>query len=131
MPHLQFDLNKKISKKNKKEFVNYILKVFSQIMKTGKDHVAVTIREFDKMSLLLGRVNYGDSVCLMNLDIRKGRTSIQKRELVLSYIEGVTNILGINKRNQYITFTEHKGQDFHLVEKCLEKWSTNDDPLNK
>ena len=131
MPHLQFDLNKKISKKNKKEFVSYILKVFSQTMKTGKDHVAVTIREFDKMSLLLGRVNYGDSVCLMNLDIRKGRTSIQKRELVISYIKGVTKILGVNKRNQYITFTEHKGEDFHLVEKCLETWSKNDDPLNK
>ena len=36
---------------------------------------------------------------------------------------------GINPKNQYVTFTEHKGEDFHLVEKYLASWESGEDPL--
>ncbi|MDY3203992.1 MAG: tautomerase [Arcobacter sp.] len=129
MPHLQFELNKKVSDESKEEFVKEIRESFSQIMDTGTDHIAISLREYDKFSLTIGRVNPTDDICLMNLDIREGRTIEKRRELALKFMEIVKHNFGIETKNQYITFTEHKGEDFHLVEKYLATWVTGEDPL--
>ena len=129
MPHLQFEINKKVSNESKEEFVEQIRRTFSEIMDTGVDHIAITLREYDKYSLTIGRTDVNDDICLMNLDIREGRTIQKRRELALKYMEIVKETLGINTKNQYITFTEHKGEDFHLVEKYLATWQSGEDPL--
>ena len=129
MLYLQFEINKKVSDNSKKKFVNEIRNAFAQIMDTGTDHIAISIREYDKYSLTIGRAEITDDICLMNLDIRVGRTIEKRRELALSYMEIVKENLGIDQKNQYITFTEHKGEDFHLIEKYLSQWETGEDPL--
>ena len=129
MPHLQFEINKKVSDDSKEEFVNEIRNAFAQIMDTGVDHIAISIREYEKYNLTIGRASINDDICLMNLDIREGRTIEKRRELALSYMEIVKENFGINQKNQYITFTEHKGEDFHLVEKYLATWQTGENPL--
>ena len=131
MPHLQFDINIKITSSKKRKFHNYIRSEFSKIMKTGTDHIAISLREFESDSLTLGRSNIKESVCLMNLDLRDGRTFLQKRNLVKSFINGVDLIFGIKKRNQYITFTSHPGKDFNLEETSLKDWVKNDKPIDK
>ena len=128
MPHLQFDINKKLEKKFKQQFIIFIEKNFSKIMETGTDHIAITIREFKKENLSLGRVNKSDYVCLMNLDIRLGRTKKQQLELVKTFIIGVEKKFGINRNNQYVTFTNHQGIEFNFYEKSLTDWVKNDDP---
>ncbi|MBP7741964.1 MAG: tautomerase [Aliarcobacter sp.] len=129
MPHLQFEINKKISDDSKEEFVNEIRNTFAQVMDTGIDHIAVSIREYDKYNLTIGRANIKDDICLMNLDIREGRTIEKRRELALCFMKIVQDNFGINQKNQYITFTEHKGEDFHLLEKYLSTWQSGEDPL--
>lgn len=129
MPHLQFEINKKVSDDSKEEFVTEIRNAFAQIMDTGVDHIAISIREYDKYSLTIGRAGITDDICLMNLDIRVGRSIAKRRELALAYMEIVKENLGIDQKNQYITFTEHKGEDFHLVEKYLSDWERGEDPL--
>ena len=128
MPHLQFDINKKLEKQVKEEFIIFIEKSFSKIMQTGTDHIAITIKEFEKGNLSLGRVSNNEYVCLMNLDIRLGRTENQKLELVKTLIIGVEKLFGVNKNNQYVTLTNHKGDDFNFYEKSLSDWIENDDP---
>lgn len=129
MPHLQFELNKKVAKETKENFVIEIRECFSDVMDTGTDHIAVSIREYDKYNLSIGRADFKDEICLMNLDIREGRTIEKRRELALRFMDIVKNNFGIIQKNQYITFTEHKGEDFHLVEKFLASWETGEDPL--
>ena len=123
MPHLQFDVNKELNNEQRKVFVEYVKSVFSDIMRTGVNHVAVSLREFPKFSMTLGRAELGDFVCFMNLDVRNGRTNKQKRELAIKYIEGVKEILGIELNNQYVTYTSHPGNDFNLYEKSLKEWT--------
>ena len=130
MPHLQFDVNKKLNNEQRKVFVEYVKRVFSEIMRTGVNHIAVSLREFPKFSMTLGRAELGDFVCFMNLDIRTGRTNKQKRELAIKYMEGVKEILGIKLNNQYVTYTSHQGNDFNLYEKSLKEWTDNDNPLS-
>ena len=130
MPHLQFDVNKELNNEQRKDFVEYVKRVFSDIMRTGVNHVAVSLREFPKFSMTLGRAELGDFVCFMNLDIRTGRTNKQKRELAIKYMEGVKEILGIKLNNQYVTYTSHPGNDFNLYEKSLKEWTDNDNPLS-
>ena len=130
MPHLQFDVNKKLNNEQRKVFVEYVKRVFSEIMRTGVNHIAVSLREFPKYSLTIGRADLGDFVCFMNLDIRTGRTNKQKRELAIKYMEGVKAILGIKLNNQYVTYTSHPGNDFNLYEKSLKELTDNDNPLS-
>ena len=129
MPHLQFDVNKELNNEQRKVFVEYVKSVFSETMRTGVNHIAVSLREFPKFSMTLGRAELGDFVCFMNLDIRTGRTNKQKRELAIKYMEGVKEILGIKLNNQYVTYTSHPGNDFNLYEKSLKEWTDNDNPL--
>ena len=131
MPHLQFDINKKLNSKDKKKFSQYIRDNFGKIMKTGTDHVAISLRELEKDSLSLGKVKDNEYVCFMNLDVRIGRSTKQRRELVKCFVKAVNQFFGIKKENQYITFTLHNGRDFNLYEKSLENWLKGDDPLNK
>ena len=129
MPHLQFEINKKVSNDSKEIFVNEIRKTFSEVMDTGTDHIAISLREYDKYNLTIGRADINDDICLMNLDIRVGRTIEKRRELALKYMEIIKHNFGIDTKNQYITFTEHKGEDFHLVEKYLASWESGENPL--
>ena len=131
MPHLQFDINKKLNTKDKNKFCRYVRDNFGKIMKTGTDHVAISLRELEKDSLSLGKVKDNEYVCFMNLDVRIGRSTKQRRELVKCYIKGINQFFGIKKENQYITFTLHNGGDFNLYEKSLENSIKGDDPLNK
>ena len=45
MPHLQFEINKKLNKESKKNFISFVEESFSKIflMETGKDHIAISI----------------------------------------------------------------------------------------
>ncbi len=129
MPHLQFEVNQKLENKIKDKFANEIQDCYSEIMDTDTDHIAISIREYDKYNLTIGRANPEDDICLMNLDIREGRTIEQRRELALRYMDIVKTNFNVEAKNQYITFTQHAGEDFHLVEKYLAGWGLNDDPL--
>ncbi len=127
MPHLQFEINKKLNKESKNNFKSFVEKSFSKIMETGKDHIAISIRELEESNLSLGRVK-NESICLMNLDIRDGRTNKQKLKLVKALISGVEKFFNVKKKNQYLTITNHKGIEFNFYEKSLTDWIKNDDP---
>ena len=100
-------------------------------MQTGTDHIAISIREFEKNNLSLGRVKSDDFICLMNLDIRSGRSKKQLKQLVKTLISGSQKLLGIPKNNQYITITNHSGDQFNFFEKPLSDWVKHDDPAKK
>jgi 5-carboxymethyl-2-hydroxymuconate isomerase len=130
MPHLQFEINQKIENKIKDKFANEIRDAFAEIMDTGTDHIAISIREYGKYNLTIGRASPENDICLMNLDIREGRTIGQRRELALRYMSIVKNNFNVENENQYVTFTQHPGEDFHLVEKYLAGWEADEDPLS-
>ncbi len=129
MPHLQFEVNQKLENGIKDKFVNEIRACFSEIMNTGTDHIAISIREYDKYNLTIGRTHPEENICLMNLDIREGRALEKRRELALRYMDIVKANFNVDARNQYITYTQHAGEDFHLVEKYLANWEPDEDPL--
>ena len=129
MPHLQFEINKKLNKESKKKFISFAEESFSKIMETGKDHIAVSIRDLGDNNLSLGRAK-NEFICLMNLDIRAGRTKKQKLKLIKTLISGVEKFFSIKKIHQYVTITSHSGIDFNFYEKSLADWIKNDDPAN-
>ena len=131
MPHLQFEINKCVNNVTKQKFVIFIEKSFSRIMQTGTDHIAISVREYEKENLSLGRANKSDHVCLMNLDIRIGRSKEQKIELIKTFVTGVEKFFNIKKVNQYVTLTNHPGNEFNFYEKSLQNWVKDDDPNNQ
>ena len=130
MPHLQFEINQKMTDGEKKSFSERVRKLFSDVMDTGTDHVSISIREFGTYNLSIGRVKEPEKgIAVVNADIRNGRSMDQRRTLALGFIELIIKTMNIPKEHIYVTLTEHKGEDFHLVEKYLASWQEGEDPL--
>lgn len=131
MPHLQFEINKKITDSEKRAFSEQVRKLFSDVMHTGTDHISISIREFETYNLSIGRVKEPEKgIALVNADVRNGRSIEQRRTLTLGFIELLSKSMNIPEEHIYVTLTEHKGEDFHLFEKYLASWQEEDDPLS-
>lgn len=123
MPHLQIDVNKALSDTHKRRLTAAVTELFSEVMETGTDHVAVSIRLHGTYALALGRVQEPiRGIALINADIRRGRSPQQLRALALALMQALEEIAGIPPRHVYLTYTEHPGEEFHLHEHALTDW---------
>lgn len=130
MPHLQFEINRSLEDSDKISFAEQVRQLFSEVMDTGTDHISISIREFGTHNLSIGRVNRPEQgIALVNADIREGRTMAQRRTLTLGFMDLLHKTWAIPKEHMYVTLTEHKGEDFHLLEKYLAGWQEGEDPL--
>ncbi len=130
MPHLQFEINRSLEDADKITFAEEVRQLFSSIMDTGTDHISISIREFDTHNLSIGRVTAPDQgIALVNADIREGRSIEKRRTLTLGFMDLLHQTWKIPKKHMYVTLTEHKGEDFHLLEKYLSGWQEGEDPL--
>jgi len=131
MPHLQFEFNFELKKKEKKAFAKSIMDKFSEIMDTTTGHIAITIREYKSGNLQLGRVkDINEKMAFVNADIREGRTYEKRRMLAVAFMDEIKRYLNVPENNMYVIITEHKGEDFHLYERALKNWTPEEDPLN-
>jgi len=131
MPHLQFDINVQSKDEDKILFSEKVKELFSEVMGTGTEHVSISIREHSTYSLFIGRVTDNkEGIALVNADIREGRDLLKRRSLALGFMGIIAEIWEIPHQNVYVTFTEHKGEDFHLHERYLSSWQDGEDPLN-
>lgn len=130
MPHLQFEINRSLADAEKISFAEQVRKLFAEVMDTGTDHISISIREFGTHNLSIGRVREPEKgVAVVNADIREGRTMAQRRTLSLGFMDLLHNAFDIPREHMYVTLTEHKGEDFHLLEKYLAGWQEGEDPL--
>ena len=130
MPHLQFEMNFPATKEEKTRFASAAIRHFSEIMDTGTDHIAVTLRCFDPEVLTFGRAApSGGRTAFVNADIRLGRTRDQKRRLALAYIDEIARTWRVAREAVYVIYTEHDGENFQLSERVLPSWSAGEDPL--
>lgn len=130
MPHLQVDINSKLDDRVKKSIADRFKTLFSKVMDTGTDHIAISIREHETYNLDIGRVkDHKKGVALVNADIREGRELNKRRDIALGFINILNELANIPVENIYVTLSEHKGEDFHLHEKYLHSWQEGDEPL--
>lgn len=128
MPHLQFAVNRSMTDAEKVALAEQARQLFSRVMGSGTDHVSISIRECGTHDLSMGRVTEPQKgVAIVDADVRRGRSLEQRRELALGFIELLGKNLGIPPRHVYVTFTEHKGEDFHMSERYLADWQEGED----
>jgi phenylpyruvate tautomerase PptA (4-oxalocrotonate tautomerase family) len=85
VPHLQFEMNFTPSPEEKRRFATAVVRHFADVMDTGTDHIAVTLRCFAPEDLTFGRAApSGGRTVFVDADIRTGRTRDQKRRLSLA-----------------------------------------------
>ena len=130
MPHLQFEINRNLTDADKITFAEQVRELFSTVMDTGTDHISISIREFGTHNLSIGRVKEpAKGIALVNADIREGRSMEKRRTLTLGFMDLLHQTWKIPKEHMYVTLTEHKGEDFHLLERYLGGWQEGEDPL--
>jgi phenylpyruvate tautomerase PptA (4-oxalocrotonate tautomerase family) len=131
MPHLQFEVNFPVSREEKTRFAASAIRHFAEIMDTGTDHVAVTLRCYAAEDLTFGRAAAsGGRTAFVNADIRLGRTREQKRRLALAYVDEIARTWGVAREAVYVILTEHDGENFQLSDRVLPSWSAGEDPLH-
>lgn len=130
MPHLQFELNFPAGDEDKFAFAERVKALFAEIMDTGTDHIAVTLRNYSPADLHFGRAtDPTDGIVFLNADIRVGRTAEQKRRLALEIIDELFIRWQVPKKSVYIIYTERQGELFQLSDRVLPNWSSGEDPL--
>jgi phenylpyruvate tautomerase PptA (4-oxalocrotonate tautomerase family) len=130
MPHLQFELNFGAAAEEKKRFSEAVIRHFSEIMDTGTDHIAVTLRCFASEDLTFGRAApSGGRTAFVDADIRSGRAPAQKRRLALAFIDEIARTWRVAPEAVYVILTEHDGEHFQLSDRVLPSWSAGEDPL--
>jgi phenylpyruvate tautomerase PptA (4-oxalocrotonate tautomerase family) len=130
MPHLQFEMNFTPSAEEKRRFAAAAVRHFAEVMDTGTDHIAVTLRCFAPEDLTFGRAApSGGRTVFVDADIRAGRTRDQKRRLSLAYIDEAARSFGVAREAVYVILTEHDGEHFQLSDRVLPSWSPGEDPL--
>jgi len=129
MPHLHFELNFAPSREEKTLFTKAVVQGFAQIMDTGTDHVAVTLRSCEPEDLAFGRAQGDGRAVVVDADIRYGRSTDQKRRLALRVMEEVERSFRVPQRSVYVVYTEHDGASFQLSDRVLPSWSPGEKPL--
>jgi phenylpyruvate tautomerase PptA (4-oxalocrotonate tautomerase family) len=130
MPHLQFETNFAAGDAEKRAFAQAVVRRFSEVMDTGTDHIAVTLRCFGPADLTFGRAAAGGGrAVFVNADIRVGRTRDQKRRLALAFMDEIARAFGVAREAIYVVYTEHDGEHFQLSDRVLPSWSAGEDPL--
>ena len=130
MPHLQFEFNFPLNDNDKKEFAEEIKQLFSRVMDTGCEHIAITLRSYERYALALGRAtSAADGIAFVNADIRAGRSPKQKRQLCLQFMHAIERRWQVPLQNMYVILSEHPGEHFHLHDRVLDGWSEGEDPL--
>jgi hypothetical protein len=126
MPHLAFDLNFTPAAEDKRRFSSEVVRLFAEVMDTGTDHVAVTLRCLGPEDLTLGRAGEG-RVVLLAADLRRGRTADQLRRFVLGCVGEAERTLGVAREAFYAVLTEHGGEEFHLSDRVLPAWTPGEE----
>lgn len=129
MPHLQFELNFAPTKEQKSLFSQAVVRSFADIMDTGTDHIALSLRSCEREELTFGRAQGDGRAAILNADIRYGRSTEQKRRLALKVMEEVERAFGVSQRSVYVVYTEHDGESFQLSDRVLPSWSPGETPL--
>jgi len=123
MPHLRFEINRSIADAARIVLTEEVRQLFARVMGSGTDHISISILSCGTHDLSIGRVTEPEKgVAIIDADIRSGRTLGQRRALALGFIDLLEEILNIPPDHVYVTFTEHKGEDFHLSDRYLADW---------
>jgi phenylpyruvate tautomerase PptA (4-oxalocrotonate tautomerase family) len=130
MPHLRLEVNRSIPDAAKIALAEQVRQLFAKVMGSGTDHISISIRECGTYDLSIGRVTEPEKgVAIVDADVRTGRTIDQRRALALGFIELLQKNPGIPPDHVYVTFTEHKGEDFHMSDRYLADWQEGEDRM--
>lgn len=130
MPHLRLAINRSVPDATKTTLAEEVRRLFAEVMGSGTDHISITIRECGTHDLSIGRVTEPEKgVAIVDADIRKGRTLDQRRALALGFIALLEKNLGVPPEHVYVTFTEHKGEDFHMSDRFLADWQEGEEGM--
>lgn len=128
MPHLQFETDAPLDAAEREAFAAWVTGLYAEVMDTGTEHVAVTIRHYDGARLFLGRAaGSTEPVAFLNADIRRGRTPAQRIRLAKTLMDAMHTRWGVPRAHLYVIYTEHPGEDFVRYEGPLKPWAEGED----
>ncbi|WP_137285250.1 tautomerase [Halorussus salinisoli] len=121
MPLLQFDVTYDASADEKDAFADEVTRLYTDIMETTAEHVAVTLRDRSDADLHLGRAESGP-ILLLNADVREGRPVEKRREFALAVMDAANERWGVPEPNAKVVFTQHAGPEMMGYDRIGDDW---------
>jgi phenylpyruvate tautomerase PptA (4-oxalocrotonate tautomerase family) len=111
MPYLHLDLAKTYSSETKQELAKRLCRLYSDVMQTQLWRPNVGIAELGEDNLLHIGEDGLESITMVLVEIRRGRSLDQRLELGRRIVDICTEVLGVAKRTVLVEFTVHSGDE--------------------
>ncbi len=122
MPYLALDTTYTPTASHQQDCTTALTDLYTEIMETDSDHVAVAIRAHPDDAMGLGRAVTGP-IAVLSADIRRGRPFDQRRAFGLAVIDWLHAEWEIPRPNLKIVFTEHDGDQLMGATRVGGEWS--------
>lgn len=122
MPLLAVDTTAELTAADRRDCTNGVTELYTEIMETDSDHVAVAIREHSPEAMALGRAVDGP-LAVLSADIRRGRPFEQRRRFGLAVVDWLADHWDVPRPNLKIAFTEHDGDELMGADRVGGEWS--------
>ena len=125
MPYLALDTTADLTAADRRDCTNAFTELYTDIVETESDHVAVAVREQPADAMALGRAVDG-SIAVLSADIRHGRPFDRCRRFGLAVADWLHEGWGIPRPNLKTVFTEHDGSDLMGADRVGGEWSPDE-----
>ena len=122
MPYLALDTTADLTPAERRDCTNAFTELYTDIMETASDHVAVAVRDHPTEAMALGRAVDGP-IAVLSADIRRGRPFDQRRRFVLAVVDWLHEVWEIPRPNLKVVVTEHDGNDLMGADRVGGEWS--------
>jgi phenylpyruvate tautomerase PptA (4-oxalocrotonate tautomerase family) len=111
MPYLRLDLAKTYSSETKRELATLLCRHYADVMQTQLWRPNVGIAELGEDNLFHIGKDGLESITMVLVEIRRGRSLDQRLELGRRIVDICTEVLGVPKRTVLVEFTVHSGDE--------------------
>mgnify|MGYP006283592827 FL=1 len=125
MPYLAVDTTADLTAADRQDCTNALTELYTDIMETASDHVAIAVRDLPAEAMALGRAVDGP-IAVLSADIRRGRPFDQRRRFGLAVVDWLHEGWEIPRRNLKVVVTEHDGNDLMGADRVGGEWSPDE-----
>ena len=126
MPYLQIDLPGSYPSEKKKRIARKLGDIYCEIMKASAGIVNISFRELGSENMYRTGRTEPIPVCIINCDIRQGRTTEQRRALGEAMVNACKAEFGSPKGGYTVSFTQHPGDEWVRDGKLDKDWCENE-----
>ncbi len=123
MPYLHLNLPGTFPVAKKRELAERLCHIYSEIMETQLWRPNIGIAELGEENLFHMGAEGLEPIAMVLVEVRAGRSSDARLALALGIVDACVEILGLPRRNVFVEFTAHVGNEMYRDGAWVADWT--------